>query len=292
MAHDGLLVVDKPKGPTSHDIVARARRVFGTRNVGHAGTLDPMATGVLVLLFGEALKLSAYITRDAKTYVAEVRFGTATDTLDADGKVTNERPLAPGTLDPKRVEAALHGERARTSQVPPAVSSIKVAGERAHRLARSGGAPVLEPRPVHVERLTLIALDSDRLTLEVTASKGYYVRSLARDLGDGLGAPAHLSRLVRTRSGAFTLEHAVAWPPEELPELMTVREAARRTLPVAELTPVGSRKALLGQRLEPDHFAIAPATDDPHAWIDPERGLIAIGARSEGVFRVVRGFRP
>src|SRR5262245_57285998 len=186
MPPDGLLVVDKPKGPTSHDIVARARRLFSTRAVGHAGTLDPMATGVLVLLFGEALKLSAYLTLEEKTYVAKVSFGSTTDTLDADGKVTSSEPLAPSTLDAERVEVALEAERARTSQVPPAVSSIKVGGERAHRLARRGETPSLEPRPVRVQRLSLLARNEDSLELEVTASKGYYVRSLARDLGEAL----------------------------------------------------------------------------------------------------------
>ena len=140
MPPDGLLVVDKPRGPTSHDIVAQARRRFATRAVGHAGTLDPMATGVLVLLFGEALKLSSHLTLDTKTYIAEVHFGTATDTLDAEGRVTVSEELAPGALEPSRVEAALAKELGRTAQVPPAVSSIKVGGERAHRLARRGDA--------------------------------------------------------------------------------------------------------------------------------------------------------
>ena len=291
MPLDGLLVVDKPKGPTSHDIVAEARRRFATREVGHAGTLDPMATGVLVLLFGEARKLSSYLTLDTKTYVAEIRLGTATDTLDAEGTVTLSAPLAPQTLEPERIEAALRRERDRTTQVPPAVSSIKIGGERAHRLTRRGEPPILEPRPVRVEHLMLLASNGDRLSVEVTASKGYYVRSLARDLGEALGAPAHLSGLVRTRSGAFGLNDAVSWPPGELPSLISVSGVARRSLPCVELTSAGTAKARLGQRLGAEHFASAPETDLPHAWFDTEGRVIALGQRSAEGFRVLRGFR-
>jgi tRNA pseudouridine55 synthase len=291
MAPHGLLVVDKPEGPTSHDIVAGARRLFSTRSVGHAGTLDPMATGVLVLLLGEALKLSSYLTLAEKSYLAEVRFGLLTDTLDAKGTVVLEAPVAQGALAAPRIEAALAAERARTLQVPPAVSAIKVGGERAHRLTRRGTAPVLEARSVRVERLELLETHGDRLTIEVTASKGYYVRSLARDLGEALGLPAHLSRLRRTRSGAFTLENATPWPPAELPALLPVARIAERALPRAELTPQGAAKARLGQRLGIDHFAVAPQGEAPHAWTAPDGALVAIGARSDPGFRVLRGFR-
>ena len=291
MAHDGLLIVDKPKGPTSHDVVAQARRLFSTRSVGHAGTLDPMATGVLVVLFGEALKLSAYLALDEKTYIAEIRFGTATDTLDAEGTVTREEPLAANALEPARVEAALASERARSEQVPPSVSSIKVGGERAHRLTRRGAPPELVPRGVRVARLELVESRGERLTVEVTASKGYYVRSLARDLGEALGVPAHLSGLRRTRSGAFTLDGAVRWPASELPALATVAEVARRALPSAELTEAGAAKARLGQRLVEEHFALPPNGDVPHAWFDASGTVVAIGERAEGEYRVRRGFR-
>jgi tRNA pseudouridine55 synthase len=291
MPPDGLLIVDKPRGPTSHDIVAQARRRFSTRRIGHAGTLDPMATGVLVLLFGEALKLSAYLTLDEKTYVAKVSFGRATDTLDADGSVTLSIPLAPGTLDQEHVERALAEERARTSQVPPAVSSIKVGGERAHRLTRRGETPSLEPRPVRVQELLLRGRGEDVLELEVTASKGYYVRSLARDLGEALGAPAHLSALARTRSGAFTLAEAVAWPPGELPPLVPIATAARRCLPCAELAPAGGVKARLGQRLTDEHFSSRPTSDATHAFIDHDGLLVALGARADDGYRILRGFR-
>jgi len=288
---DGLLVVDKPRGPTSHDIVAEARRRFGVRGIGHAGTLDPMATGVLVLLFGEARKLSSYLTLDEKTYVAEVSFGAATDTFDAEGTVTESRTPVPGTLHRGRIEAALATERARTEQVPPRVSAIKVGGERAHRLTRRGEAPILEPRKIHVANLSLLEADEERISLELTVSKGYYVRSLARDLGETLGAPAHLSRLARTRSGAFTLDDAVRWPPDELPALTPVAETVRRSLPCVELTLAGAAKARLGQRLADEHFVAPPQGSHPHAWLDPEGRVVALGERAIEGYRVLRGFR-
>jgi tRNA pseudouridine55 synthase len=171
------------------------------------------------------------------------------------------------------------------------VSSIKVGGERAHRLTRQGSPPLLEPRRVHVALLSLVASEEERLTLELTVSKGYYVRSLARDLGEALGAPAHLARLVRTRSGPFTLDEAVRWPPEELPALVPVAEAARRSLPCAELTAAGAAKARLGQRLAAEHFVAAPDRARPHAWIDPEGRVVALGESADEGYRVLRGFR-
>ena len=140
MTASGVVIVDKPRGPTSHDVVARLRRVYGTRQVGHAGTLDPLATGVLVALVGQGTKLSNYLTLEDKSYDAEVLFGIATDTLDAEGSVT--RQLEVETLDPERLEAALAAERARAEQVPPAFSAIKVGGVRAHRQSRQGAPPV------------------------------------------------------------------------------------------------------------------------------------------------------
>jgi tRNA pseudouridine55 synthase len=291
MPLDGLLVVVKPRGPTSHDVVAAARRHFATREVGHAGTLDPMATGVLVLLFGEARKLSGYLTLDTKTYVAEVTFGSTTDTLDAEGTVTLEAPLATDTLSHERVEAALARERERTLQTPPVVSSIKVGGERAHRLTRRGAPPALEPRAVRVERLTLLGANENRLSLEVTASKGYYVRALARDLGETLGAPAHLSALARTRSGSFTLDDAVSWPPGDAARPMSLTDAARRALPVAVLNETGVFRARRGQILELEHFESPPETPAAHAWLDAEGRVIALGERFADGYRVLRGFR-
>jgi tRNA pseudouridine55 synthase len=288
---DGVFVVDKPGGATSHDLVARLRKHLGTRAVGHAGTLDPMATGVLLLLAGEATKLSPYLTLEKKTYLAEVRFGFTTDTLDIDGRVECEAPLPADGLSESAVLAAFAGERERTLQVPPAVSAIQIGGERAHRLVRRGETPVLEPRSVRVERLELRALHADRLELEVTASKGYYVRALARDLGQRLGAPACLGALRRTESGAFTLAEALIWPLSASAQPLSLAAAACRSLPSFELTPEGARRARLGQALGDEHFTLPPADARPSAWLELG-ALVAVGERRADGYRVLRGFGP
>ncbi len=293
-APDGVLVVDKPGNATSHDIVAQARRLFGTRDVGHAGTLDPMATGVLLLLFGEATKLSAFLTADRKRYRATVSFGRATDSLDADGQTTAEAAVTPEQLSETAVAAAMSLEKARLRQVPPAVSAIKVDGKRSYALARAGNAPELAEREVHVESLTLVSRGEREIVLEVAASKGYYVRALARDLGASLGLPAHLSALRRLASGRFELAEATPWPSLVAPPLLPTAEAARRTLPSAVLNDSGERRARLGQTVERTDFAeLADAPLDTTAvWFAATGDLIALGhERSPGEFRVVRGFR-
>jgi len=291
---DGVLIVDKPGKATSHDVVAQARRVFATREVGHAGTLDPMATGVLLLLFGEATKLSQFLTRDRKRYRATVCFGRATDTLDADGQITAEEPVAPERLSEPLIEAALAAEKARRLQMPPAVSAIKVDGRRSYALARAGTAPELAEREVQVTQLCLLERTDHELVLEVEASKGYYVRALARDLGVALGLPAHLSALRRLASGKFELSDAAPWPLSASVPLMPTPEAARRALPSATLNADGERRARLGQTLSLADFSepvTAPLLETV-AWFSGRGELIALGhERNAGEFRVVRGFR-
>ena len=293
---DGVLVVDKPPHATSHDIVAQARRIFATRDVGHAGTLDPMATGVLLLLFGEATKLSGFLTRDRKRYRATVSFGRATDSLDADGTTTREVAVLPEQLDEALIEAALAEERARLRQTPPAVSAIKVDGRRAYALTRAGNAPELPERDVRVEALSVVSRQGAELTVEVEASKGYYVRALARDLGATLGLPAHLSQLRRLASGNFELQDACTWPASPNATLLSTGEAARRTLASASLAETGERRARLGQKLERSDFVslASAALAETAAWFGPTGQLIALGEEREpGEFRVVRGFaRP
>ncbi len=297
----GLLVVDKPAGVTSHDVVAAARRLFATRSVGHAGTLDPMATGVLVLLFGEACKLSGYLTADEKTYATTVRFGVATDSYDADGEETERCELPAGFPEPAALEAALAIERLRTEQIPPSVSAIHDRGVRAHVRVRRGETLDLPPRPVAVHALELIdrcseraeveAAGADAVRLELRVSKGYYVRALARDLGATLGAPAHLTALRRLASGAFTLADAHPWPTAVAPPLIDLETAARRALPITELTEQGVLFARQGKLLPPE-LARASQLGCVSAWIAPEGRVIALGVSDESSHRVVRGFRP
>jgi len=294
---EGLLVVDKPRGPTSHDVVAQARRLYATRRVGHAGTLDPMASGVLLLLFGGATKLSEYLIVGHKRYRATVRFGTATDTLDALGRVLETCELLPGWLTRAALTRALDAEAERTAQLPPDYSALKLAGRRAYALARRGQSPALEPRPVEVLGLGLTRFSEHEVEVELEVSKGYYVRSFARDLGQRLGVLAHLVELRRTASGPFTLSEAAAWPPASRVPLVPLGEAVARVMPLARLGPTGVQKAERGQRLARADFVTysegaPPAT--PQAWIGPRSELVAIGKETEpGSYAVIRGFgRP
>lgn len=225
----GLCIIDKPAGCTSHDVVARVRRQLGTRRVGHAGTLDPMATGVLVVGVGAATKLLTFITGVDKEYEASIRFGVETDSLDADGAVVATHDM--GTLDPdavRRGAATLTGD---LLQVPPMVSAIRVEGRRLHELAREGVEVERRPRPVSVSRYDVRPTE-DPLVWDATVecSSGTYVRTLAADLGHGLGGGAHLASLRRTRVGPFLL--AEATPIEEL-RLLAPIEAVRHLPRVA-----------------------------------------------------------
>ncbi len=261
----GVLVLDKPQGPTSHDVVAAVRRHFGTRRVGHAGTLDPMATGVLVVLLGEATKLSAYLTRDVKRYVARVAFGSSTDTLDAEGRVTRAKALEPGWLTKSALESALHAELERTLQVPPRVSAIKVAGKSAHERARRGEELEMAPREVVLHEALVRAWDQQSIEVELLVSKGYYVRAFARDLGDTLGVPAHLAALRRTASGPFTDSEAHPFPPGDQARPQSIYDVVRRALPTRSLTAEGLVRAQDGKPLRPEDFEGGPAATSGEA---------------------------
>lgn len=292
----GAIVVDKPQGITSHDVVAGARRALGTRAVGHAGTLDPMATGVLVLLVGEARKLSGYVTQDAKRYRAKVAFGTSTDSDDADGSIRERLELSPGWLDASHLREAVELERARSQQIPPAFSAIHVQGERAHRLSRKGSPPLLAPRLVSVLELDTLCFGDASATFELSVSKGYYVRAFARDLGAALGVPAHLAELRRLSSGGFSLADANPWPLADTARVLPLAETAARSLPVLRLTPEGVRRARLGQALGAEHVSSElspPAEAEIYALSSPEGDLVALGRRGpNGELRIARGIVP
>jgi tRNA pseudouridine55 synthase len=300
----GVLVVDKPRGPTSHDVVAHVRRVLRTREVGHAGTLDPMATGVLVLAVGEATKLVPWLTAHDKSYGATISLGMQTDTLDADGREDACRPPSPAllaALGRSRPEAvapmlldALALECARTLQIPPSYSAIKAHGERAFARARRGESVQLAPRPVRVDRLELLECSAAPpwLAIELDVGMGYYVRSLARDLAASLGSVGHLTALRRSRSGPFVAAEAVgmnACPDELVARLTPLALSAARALPVARLTETGVRDARCGRLVRASDIN-APARG-PSAWINDRGNLVAVGeADANGQGRVVRGF--
>jgi tRNA pseudouridine55 synthase len=306
----GILVIDKPRGPTSHDVVFRLRRVLRVRQVGHAGTLDPMATGVLVVAIGEATKLVSWLTAADKGYEATVALGVETDTLDAEGREVRRAPPDPELLSALSgpggpaacaayppIRAALERERARTTQVPPVYSAIRTDGERAFARARRGEAPVMVPRPVQVAALELVACSAVPPQLGITArvSKGFYVRALARDLAEALSTVGHLTQLRRTSSGCFTADEAVPLdaPADELRRrIQPLAGAAARALPVATLTDEGARDARFGRAVSSaDIQAPAIAARVPCAWVDPGQTLVAVGHIDDaGIGHVLRGF--
>ena len=204
----GVLIVDKPDGLTSHDIVDAVRRMAGQRKVGHAGTLDPMATGVLVVCLGKATRLAEYIMAGRKRYRANIVLGTTTDTYDADGEVVSSGGATDFSL--AEIETALAGFRGRIEQVPPMFSAIKRGGQPLYKLARQGKVVHREPRQVEIYELAVVSWSTPSLLVELVCSPGTYVRSLAHDLGQRLGGGAHLGSLVRLSSGGFTLEMAVS----------------------------------------------------------------------------------
>lgn len=283
----GLVVVDKPAGWTSHDVVARMRKVYGQKRVGHAGTLDPDATGVLLVGLGRVTRLMRFLQETEKEYRGEVVFGVATTTLDAAGEVVEERPMPVSRAD---VEAATHAFVGDIEQVPPMVSAIKIGGRRLHEMARAGEEVHRPPRPVHIERIVVEAFapgDHPVATLHVECGSGTYIRSLAADLGAALGGPAHLGSLRRLRVGSFsesdatTLEAIEADPDAAL---RTPAEAMRALAPLAVdaegAAAVGHGAALPGTLAD-----AAGAGDGPFAVLGPDGSLLAVYERRGTVLR-------
>ncbi len=229
-AHHGILNLDKPAGWTSHDVVGWVRRVLREKRVGHAGTLDPMATGVLLVCVGQATRVAEYLTAGQKVYRAEARLGATTDTYDADGEVVATAAVPPLTVDDLR--GALAGFVGEIQQRPPAYSAIKQAGEAAYRKARRGEAVELPARPVTIDGIELLDWDpaTAKLTIEITCGPGTYIRSLTHDLGQALGSGAVLTRLTRTRSSQFAIEDAIGL--DALADAARSGEVARHLYPI------------------------------------------------------------
>jgi len=295
----GVLVIDKPSGPSSHDIVARVRRVLRTPRVGHTGTLDPLATGVLPLVVGSATRLAQYLTAADKSYAAVVRLGAATDTYDMLGRVVGaEAPRPVAAITRAEIEEALDTFRGSFLQTPPSYSAKKLGGVRSYKLARRASGPGLKPGTtelagnvapsfslgpaaamplpspvmVHVRHLELVAVDGSRIDLRIVASAGFYVRSLAHDLGVRLGCGAHLEVLRRTRSGEFDESQALALETLEAPgfrvEDAVVPSARLLThLPAVVLNEGGAQRAPHGAPLGPadvrDPAGLATPGGDP-----------------------------
>ena len=253
----GVLVVDKPAGPTSHDVVARARRALGERRIGHTGTLDPFATGVLPLVVGSATRLASLLSGDEKEYLAGIRLGHATDTYDVTGtRVDSERSRGAARVTREDVESTLNAFRGTYEQMPPAYSAKKVGGVASYKLARRSQAVALAPAVVTVRVLVLESLDNGLAAVRLTCSAGFYVRSLAHDLGGRLGCGAHLETLRRTRAGSFTEADAVALDALEREGAAAVTRLVRGErllpeLPAVVLNERGIRRASHGNVLSP-----------------------------------------
>lgn len=211
----GVLIIDKPAGWTSHDVVARIRRLVGEKKVGHSGTLDPMATGVLPVGVGDATRMIEYLAEAGKRYIAEITFGATTDTLDAEGVLSELRDAS--HLRAADITRAIERFRGSFEQIPPMHAAIKIDGVKLYELARQGIEIERAGRPVTVYEIEMLAWDPPTATIDVSCSKGFYVRSLARDLGEVVGTGAHLSNLVRVSTGPFSLDDA--WTLTELSEL-------------------------------------------------------------------------
>lgn len=324
----GLVIVDKPQGWTSHDVVGRMRRLAGTRKVGHAGTLDPMATGVLVVGVNKATRLLTYIVGTSKTYEATIRLGATTITDDAEGEVTATTSAA--AVSDEAIEAGIAALTGPIMQVPSSVSAIKVNGERAYARVRSGEDVVLPPRPVTIHSFEILAIRRDQplipvehkaaaradggtnedgtntdigatmddvgtyvdIDVTVRCSSGTYIRALARDLGAGLGVGGHLTALRRSAVGPYTLDQASTL--EELAgelRILDIADAARALMPVRELTSAEAIELSFGRRI-PASADGSHSSENPAAAFAPDGTLVALLADAGRHAKPVLVFPP
>jgi tRNA pseudouridine55 synthase len=289
--NDGLVIVDKPGGMTSHDVVARIRRLAGTKKVGHAGTLDPMATGVLVVGVEKATRLLGYLALTEKQYDATIRLGQSSSTDDAEGEITDVAPATHVTAE--MLAEAVQELTGEIQQVPPSVSAIKVDGQRAYRLTRAGAAPDLKARPVTVYEFTITAIrpagdqggqggQGGQIDVDATVrcSSGTYIRALARDLGTRLGTGGHLTRLRRTRVGGYGLPDARTLDElSERFEVMPLADAAAAAFPRRDLSADEARRLAHGIRLP------VAGNPGPTAAFAPDGTLVALLEEQAGQAR-------
>lgn len=272
---NGVLVVDKPKGITSFDVVREVRRALGVKKVGHTGTLDPMATGVLPICVGDGTKIAQFITEATKAYDATVKLGATTDTLDAEGKVLQTRPVPPVTRE--LLERALAKFRGPLLQVPPMYSAVKVGGKRLYELARAGEEIERKPREVTVFELQLRDFSADEFKLSVRSSKGFFVRTLAADLGEALGCGAHLCALRRTQSGPFVLSQSIPLTEVSKTSTLVGLNDSLRDLPMVQVTELEANRVRHGGVVE-----VSPTLAGVHRVIEPNGALLALADAVRG----------
>ncbi|MCW4458325.1 tRNA pseudouridine(55) synthase TruB [Microbacterium sp. MPKO10] len=290
---NGLLLIDKPPAHTSHDVVARTRKRAGTRKVGHAGTLDPMATGLLILGVGPSTRLLTYVVGRDKEYVATIRLGQSSTTDDAEGELASPATEAEtAEIDEPAVRRAMVPLTGDIAQIPSTVSAIKVDGKRAYARARAGEDVELAARPVTVAAFDLHAMRRSApfvdLDVRVECSSGTYIRALARDLGTALGVGGHLTSLRRTRIGPFSVTDAVTLDELAVPDdLLTSADAAESLFPCVTLDGSRARALGYGQRIAPDGF---PDTTEPIAALTEDGHLIGLVEVRKGVVRSLMNF--
>lgn len=276
---DGVLVIDKPAGLTSHDVVAVARRCLGERRIGHTGTLDPLATGVLPLACGRATRLVRFLSGASKDYEAAIRFGVTTDTYDVTGTETGRTARAPAI---EAVESALQALRGDYTQVPPAFSAKKVDGRRAYAMARAQQAVALEPVPVRVWRADVLSLHDDLGTFAITCSAGFYVRAFAHALGQLVGTGACLEALRRTRSGEFTIDRTVTIAdvqrdPRAAAAGLQPMDGLLPGIPAVRLDDEGERRVAHGRVVTVEHYtSVAPGSAPAEAPTDAADGWVRL----------------
>lgn len=287
----GILAVDKPSGMTSHDVVDLVRRATGERRVGHAGTLDPAATGLLVVLVGPATRLAPYLSAAEKSYEARIAFGAETDTDDAEGQITLTAPVPDEVTDPFYASATVAALVGAHEQVPPAFSAIKRAGRTAHEVARRGGEVKLEPRAIEVTAARLVGIEVEPVLswdVEVTVSKGTYVRALARDLGRALDSAAHLAALRRTRSGPLDVGRAHSLEEiAETPDVVSffTDPAAALGLPVIAVDEAAAARVATGAALDASAHAADALEPGASATIVRDGVVLAVYVRAVDVLK-------
>lgn len=287
MEISGILLVDKPAGWTSHDVVAKLRGILGQRRIGHSGTLDPMATGLLVVFIGRATRAVEFAESDEKEYSAEIRLGLVTDTQDSTGTVLEENAIE---ITRARLEAALTHFRGEISQIPPMYSAVKVNGRKLYELARSGRTADRKPRRVFISQLELTGGEGDSWALKVTCSKGTYIRTLCHDIGAYLGCGAAMSALRRTRAGAFTIESASTLEEIEaaaksggIEKLLLPTDSLFASYPRLDVTPESDKRIRCGAQIK------TPAADGVYR-VYAHSGFLALSQAQGGILTSIKSF--
>ena len=284
-----MLIINKPRGLTSHDVVMLARRITGEKRIGHTGTLDPLATGVLVLCIGKATRIARYLEADDKEYRAVMKLGIVTDTLDAEGRVLHTKSYEPPSRD--MIQQAMSGFLGQILQTPPAYSAVKIKGTPSYKLARKGESQILTPRLVTIFSIRLDAYEDPLIRFSLRCSKGVYVRTLCSDIGSTLGMGAHLSELQRTRSGSFSLDRALTL--EDLSRIacegrirsaLTSMNDALSRFPAVVVSLEDGHRVLHGNRIPCPARSVIDEKNPVRIQAD-DGSLLAVARFSEGELR-------